>query len=140
MIDQIVTFKTALILKELGFNEECRSIFNENREIEHLKYFEGDGSGVTRNLELEKDYFGTSIILVTAPTQSLVARWLRELVKIDITIQGWRNKENESVYSKIIFTDLIDKETENYEYYNTYEEALEFAIQEALEVIKAKKT
>jgi hypothetical protein len=157
MKDELVTFETAKLAKEKGFDiltdYEYREyikdfkVFNyRDDEIGELK-----GSIVLRNkssYQVECEY-GTYIYFNT-PTQSLLQRWLRDVHSIyvevrfnDVTFRRLHNivyKEQPSDYRGIYFKldpsqgDLYMSYSNNFTY-NTYEEALEQALQEALKLI-----
>ena len=64
-------------------------------------------------------------------SQSLLAKWLREKHDIDVIINTYRN-QNQKYYRYFISEkskDVIKSE----EYYDTYEEAFEIGLQEALQ-------
>jgi hypothetical protein len=116
MEDQLITFETAKLAKEKGFNE---GLIGMSR---------GDSASYRKGF-----------IEILAPTQSLLQRWLREVhkfiveVSFDFTetytyycaIIEVREPTNEPLYYSI---DVFDKAT--------YEEALEQGLQEALKFIK----
>lgn len=84
-----ITLKTALLAKLLGFDWECDNVY-ENSECVKLMYYEGDGTGYTKN---GNSGIGTTEIDCTAPTQSLLHRWLREEYNIDVVITPERFKD-----------------------------------------------
>lgn len=77
MEDEIVSFETAMLLKEKGFNEPC-SYFYEDNELYKLAYYHGDGTGFVRNNSPINDRLLCEEMQCTAPTQSLAQKWLRE--------------------------------------------------------------
>src|SRR6188508_2099990 len=95
ILDQRISFKTAVFLKELGFNQLCDTHYcygagdKEEPKIGNV-YVGGFYNAITgfprhyRNSELanwELPYGEFS-----SPTQSLLKRWLREVHKIEISI------------------------------------------------------
>lgn len=77
MEDEIVSFETAMLLKEKGFNEPC-SYYYEDNELYKLAYYHGDGTGFVRNNSPINDRLLCEDMQCTAPTQSLAQKWLRE--------------------------------------------------------------
>lgn len=73
----------------------------------------------------ELNYF----ISYSAPTQSLLQKWLREVHKLDVLVV----KHRDSFYHVYCFQHDMNTENNNY---TTYEEALEIGLQEALKLIK----
>ena len=77
MEDEIVSFETAMLLKEKGFNEPC-TYYYEDDELYKLGYYHGDGTGFARNNSPINDRLLCEEMQCTAPTQSLAQKWLRE--------------------------------------------------------------
>jgi len=125
MEEQVVTFKTAMMARQKGFNEECRKIyeFNKDNDFELIE------------LEFE-DYETTTMkntvvaLMVTAPTQSLLQKWLRE--KHDIHINIFRNEDGHINYT-YKFDNPYERSTM---WFSTYEKALEEGLYKALQLIK----
>ena len=130
MEDTRVTFETAKLAKEKGFNALCYDAFNSKGNL----YSNGWCEYIYDNkVEIP---FGSGVLEsqdILAPTQSLLAKWLREehniIVLVDYEgIDGYyykfyRYKEGNKNY------DASDKN------YNTYGEAYEIGLQEALKLI-----
>ena len=124
--EQFVSFDTAKMLKEAGFDVPCTSQYTEGKCIWNVGY----------PYNFNQDEFGYS-----RPTQALAARWLREVHHLNVYAcfdyvcfdDGERKwffmRENTmindytSVYCSIIS-------------YDSYEEALEAGLQEAIKLIK----
>ena len=124
--EQFVSFDTAKMLKEAGFDVPCTSQYTEGKCIWNVGY----------PYNFNQDEFGYS-----RPTQALAARWLREVHHLNVYAcfdyvcfdDGERKwffmRENPmindytSVYSSIIS-------------YDSYEQALEAGLQEAIKLIK----
>ena len=95
MTDTIVSFKTAKLAKEKGFNVECEYGYTRLKELMTIdrsqeSFFEG-ASRNYRNSELEsynKSYLECNddeyVCIYTAPTQSLLQKWLREVHNIRV--------------------------------------------------------
>ena len=130
MEDTRVTFETAKLAKEKGFYQEPN-----RRKVPYYNYkgeFNGDVTDFLRKYLREEDT--SEVESVSAPTQSLLAKWLREeyniIVLVDYEgIDGYYYK----FYSYKEGNKNYDASDKNY---NTYEEALEAGLQEALKLIK----
>ncbi len=117
MEETLITFVTAKLAKEKGFDDV---------RTNHLPYMlEGDDEGC----------IGASIyckVYANCCTQSLLQKWLREVHNIHIEVHNlgmkwWFNlKEIDSDNAALFISDN----------YNSYEEALEVGLQQALKLIK----
>lgn len=124
--ESYVSFDTARMLKEEGFEEPCKCMYDlsPNREYKLYQNLIGDYMVV-------ENYYSNTYIL--APSQALAARWLREVHHIFVmpnpTIDGW-------------MFDLFDLEKHQYILCgkvadaDSYEQALEAGLQEAIKMIK----
>ncbi len=148
MKEQIILFETAKLAKEKGFvmlnYTNAYNVFRENLKKS------GEGL-VTTEAEEKPHYGGVSCVLRTfyqskhwtlAPTQSLLQKWLRDVHKIYIEISVQEAETIATWYWKI-FThrdsgkNLIwIKADSNGVKQESYEEALEKGLQEALKLIK----
>lgn len=129
MEEQLISFETAKLAKEKGFNEECYSYFTNTKEIKRIINF------TISNDEI--DCFSSkgfnSICL--APTQSLLQKWLREVYHIDVLVFHKHRLKGTTWTSEVHFNDHLRYTNHDYENDYTYEEALEQALQEALKLI-----
>lgn len=123
MTDTLISFTTAKLAKEKGFNDNtqwCYSLL-EN----------GCSEGILNHVHMG----------APAPTQSLLQKWLRENYNVNTAIMPWNTKkwwwqlEDISLYDNLKGC-LIQAESNTNKQYNTYEEALEDALIEALKLIK----
>ena len=121
MEDTLIKFETAKLAKEKLFpqSRKAKGKFRDDGSIENL----GIGGAM---LDTCKEWY-------ERPTQSLLAKWLREeyniIVLVDYEgIDGYYYK----FYSYKEGNKNYDASDKNY---NTYEEALEAGIQEALKLI-----
>ncbi len=125
MKEQLITFETALLAKEKGYTDDSKS----------WKYFSNAyGSYFTTNVEggISKQEITVKIV-----TQSLLQKWLRETHFIYVycipavfSSRGYHDQIwviSRTGHDKIEQTDSI---------FNTYEEALESGLQEALKLVK----
>ena len=126
MEDTRITFETAKLAKEKGFPQE-----NNRLEIPYYNY-RGEFKGDVSDWRVRKYIRGedtSDIEFVSAPTQSLLAKWLRE--EHNIHLIAYKNINIDGYDWCFITTDGIT----NINSYKTYEEAYEIGLQEALKLI-----
>lgn len=161
MEEQLITFETAKLTKEKGFNiptytSYIGGIFHEN-EDEPNGY---DGYDLASKEDWNKEGWvfskdGGSCLgckldnikyfeAYTVPTQSLLQRWLREVHKIDVQ-PICTYKQIRFYHLGIIFINgknqvdtiiLKDEDMPTNKLFNSYEEALEAGLREALKIVK----
>jgi hypothetical protein len=132
MKEKLVNFETAKLAKEKGFTiSDC--------EYKYMLRGSGDGYDIMRN-----NIFHLQTLGYPAPTQSLLQKWLREVHNLYVWSFPENNGEtfgweiDESYKDK--YKELPEGDYDLMEYnYNTYEEALEVGLQEALKLIELKK-
>lgn len=136
MEDQLITFETAILAKEKGFDEYCNYTYEGNILSKTQKSW--------KNSEDLTEY--------AVCTQSLLQRWLREIynLNIDISCVGYDNYDKHFSYratvnliTKDIRTGLNPKitvdctsdiKTDGF-IFRSYENALEKGLQKALTLI-----
>ena len=126
MEDTRVTFETSKLAKEKGFPQEPN-----RRKVPYYNYkgeFNGDVTDFLRKYLREEDT--SDVESVSAPTQSLLAKWLRE--QHNIHLIAYKNINIDGYDWCFITTDGIT----NINSYKTYEEAYEIGLQEALKLIQ----
>jgi len=121
MKDELITLETAKLAKEKGFNEPSQNHFRSSGEE-----FKENFSPFTKNTEWQSDS-------ISRPTQSLLQRWLREVHNIIVYVAPLIPDCKEWGYCVYHIDTNYEKNTL---FSNTYEEALELALQEALKLIK----
>ena len=122
MEDTRITFETAKLAKEKGFYQEPN-----RRKVPYYNYkgeFNGDVTDFLRKYLREEDT--SEVESVSAPTQSLLAKWLRE--EHNIHLIAYKNINIDGYDWCYITTDGIT----NINSYKTYEEALEAGLYQAL--------
>ena len=134
MEDEIVSFETAMLLKEKGFNEPCCRFYEDGRLNEIRPYAEYETLFVSNDFPNKRLY---------APTQSLAQRWLRETHHITFNANPHSNN-GEIVYVvtiKVIsnkkhvdFNVMMDT-SNRATMFDTYEEALEEGLKYCLKSI-----
>jgi len=124
MEDALIKFKTGELAKKKGFDVELNMYyFIHNNNSEPSPILNGKMS------DLKSDW-NQHYNTVSAPTQSLLQKWLREYHKIYVRVDTVEDKRHYSwvkQYDKDIVLNLETKET--------YEEALEIGLYKALELI-----
>ena len=135
MEDTRVTFETAKLAKEKGFPQEPNKL-----KIPYYNYkgeFKGDVKDWLRKYLRKEDT--SDVECVSAPTQSLLAKFLREEHNLHITINvGLPHNCFIMYYSNVIKFGKHHKSKFKSEFYKTYEEAYEIGLQEALKLINNK--
>lgn len=153
MEESKIIFSTAKLAKEKGFNIITNDIFVEEIRVGENEFKILEFSNQSIHIDLYQ--FDTSWQkYFRRPTQSLLQKWLREVHKIDIRIVYERVFWHYVLYKLPSEKDIkfanskehqdgdlwLDSEMLNNEWYlqeyNSYEEALEIGLQEALKLIK----
>lgn len=129
--EELVTLETAKLLKEKGFREDCMAFYTKD------VLFKCNA------------YINTNVLKLPAPTQSIAQKWLRETKNIHVLsipriIESY-NKIGEVVKTIVEFyywEIYVVGSSHKYiaqnclsNQFNTYEEALEAGLQEALKLI-----
>ena len=140
--EQFVSFDTAKLLKEAGFNVPCSGVYVTDR-TGYCEFREYENKQTTDDLCWNtEDGFQYEYL---APTQALAARWLREVhgihVSSNIFMDSANDADGNTVDEWIFWSyDLFDNSgriiEESDDRYDNYEEAMEAGLQEALELIK----
>jgi hypothetical protein len=118
MKEELISFETAKLAKEKRFDVSCRVLYNK------------DGSKVLNNRHtMRNNLTFVDDSKISAPTQSLLQRWLREVHELNLYISLSGTKEISWFWS------INDKEYQDGSS-NTYEQALEAGLLEALKLIK----
>ncbi len=130
--EQIVTFETAKLAKEKGFNAMVYNCYNSNGNLYSDGYCEYiDDRPSSLGMPFENDDLRSEGIL--SPTQALLQKWLREKYKIHITIFS---SSQESWMFRV--TELHQDLTEGSygEDFETFEDALEAALEKGLDKVE----
>lgn len=130
IIEDYVSFETAKLLKEKGFDEKCpcsyRKKLVDNKIVDEEELFVSAHLMLT-NSELEDKVY-RDIVYCSAPTLQMAMKWLREVHKLYM-YTAFAGME-EVWFSRIYDKDKHQKDLDNF---NTYEEACEAAIKYCLE-------
>lgn len=140
ILEQRISFKTSVLLKQKGFNQLCD---------QHYCYGSGDkeepkigetyiGGFYNEITGFQRQYRNSELVNwdlpygeFSAPTQSILQRWLREIHGIEISLICFDGQ-----YLKHVKQRPFKANTYNLDYFGTYEEVLEIALFEALNLIK----
>jgi hypothetical protein len=152
MKDLLITFKTAKLAKEKGFNLRIQKFYLHKgvKDVDLKKHPVPKLNSVDN--ELRYSNWNNRASRTSAPTQSLLQRWLREVHKLFINIGIFKESDEEPIVYDYAITDLnipydineeeiflkdygIEKERD----FKTYEEALEKGLQETLKLLKNVK-
>lgn len=125
MKEQLVSFEVARLAKEKGFNEGCRFYYDLDFQE---STFHNDYESL-KNSEIVDGYGKFKWKMISAPTQSLLQKWLRDVHNIHISI-----KNISGFYWLEVSTQGKEVTPLNTKFY-TYEEALEAGLLEALKLI-----
>ncbi len=115
MKEQLISFETAKLAKEKGFDETT------------FKHYGRQGDILS----------GATAVFYSAPSQSILQKWLREEKKIWIEPTYNRHRGVEPYYCnyELLFSSATIKTTG---WHDTYEEALEEGLKEALKLCESK--
>ena len=146
--ESIVSYETAKLLKEAGFNDTCRAFWKVwNGKINLYNCDKGQCFDYCCNNMLEM-YNDSSEENVAAPTLQMALKWLREVhdlhimvncigkVNYDPIVQRFDGKDFEIEGVEVGTTRRINGKWENVRRgFKTYEEACEAAIKYCLEIL-----
>lgn len=122
MTEELVTLETAKLLKEKGFNEYCKNVIDIDNILSETLY--------RTNGNLPKQCF-------SSPTQSIAQKWLRETKDLHITIynsaSGYTYDISKADMGTVLY--CFPEGPNDGGNWDTYEEALEVGIREALKLI-----
>lgn len=141
MKEQLISFETAKLAKEKGFDISTANFYTENYGLAHLGF---DGETLVYKTGVIYDVNGEfeEGEITFASTQSFLQKWLREKHNLHIFI-GYRmnvKKWDSHVYNlnikgKDYIKDRSLSKFHSATIYDSYEEALEAGLQEALKLI-----
>lgn len=83
--EDYVSFETAKLLKEKGFNEPCLMCYNSDRKI--------DNYGLYRSCK------NSDVFALTAPTLQMAMKWLEEKYGVFCVIRRHGNKDDGFTYN-----------------------------------------
>ena len=128
MKEELISFETAVLAKEKGFNEYCRYRYDKpSNNLSSWPFHEADE---------ESWHDNSSCVGESAPTQSLLQKWLREEYGFHVDIvfnNGTRGYNYLEFYEKC--APLASQTNHSQNTYDTYEQALEEGLKEALKLL-----
>jgi hypothetical protein len=138
----IVSFKTAKLASEKGYDGDCLMYYNEEEQEESCFEHTGEIYFTKEDIEvaLENEY-----LCYLAPTQSELQTWLRgkHIIDINVYIVPLKNengpvkqKAEEREYHFLISKNGVQLEMYHSTIYSSYEEALEEGLLNALTLIE----
>jgi len=142
MKDQLVSFNVAVLAKEKGFNITQFLYYTPSGNLKETTAWIEDEDDIERPITLSTILMFTDARHISAPTQSLLQKWLRERHGIQTEISmgvKYINDKLTNLYSYSIFScspQLKINWKFSYKKPITYEEALEAGLLEALKQIK----
>ncbi len=121
MKEQLISYKTAKLAKEKKFDLNCH--YAQFVEDEEPIYNES-----AHNWNLYEEGY-------SVPTQSSLQKWLREVHKLSVEVFS-DETHWEVIVEKLPSYSAYDSEYSSDDKFNTYEEALEEGLKQALKLIK----
>lgn len=148
MKEQLVSFETAKLAKEKGFDWECHSYYHilDVYEAQDVKYdklkYNSQADNWHRSVYSDNYW--------SAPTQSFLQKWLREEHDIHTVIEPKITMDHCYKYTLILYKHACEPETiwephkegldilesKRFSSYNTYEEVSEAGLLESLKIIE----
>ena len=129
--EQFVSFDTAKMLKEAGFDVPCRGVYLTDR-TGHYEFREYDNKQTTEDLSWNTvDGFQYEYL---APTQALAARWLCEYKMIEVSTAYCRRRK--SWHYQVGYLDCEDQDVTFGRDYASRQYAIEAGLHEAIKLIK----
>ena len=122
--EDYVSFETAKLLKDKGFNEPLSTYYNEDTLIQE--------SIITRDWNNDKFV----VNCITAPTLQMAMKWLREKHNIHIVVHPYTDMEGQHwgfIFDKFTYGCWIELGIYITDSWNSYEEACEVGIKYCLE-------
>ena len=122
---EFIPHEQSLILKKMGFNEECMSVFSEEGKLSPLQNFPVRNSNIPS--------------YCTAPIYRQVFKWFRDkynlISSVDSLHYGCELKMNRFLYK------IVEKSgVGTYDIYDTYEEAELACIDKLIEIVQKSET
>jgi hypothetical protein len=130
MEEQLISFKTAKLAKEKGFNEQVLDCYNTDGDLyggntEHILF---------KNKQLLETFY-------SAPTQSFLQKWFREVHNLELLVTCnasrwfWELNKDYPNNGGTFIAWSRDYGSNDAGHWETYEEALEIGLRKALETV-----
>lgn len=120
MKDKLISYETAKLAKEKGFNQKL---------TESGCHIRGECIDFPLDLMNGKDVYAT-------PTQSLLQKWLRDVHEIYVLPDKVHINHEDGVYTWVCIVEDEDGDSFQVDDHEIYEEVLEQGLGEALQLIK----
>jgi hypothetical protein len=115
MEETLVSYTTAVLAKEKGFNLRTESLYRSATQIIYsIHGYDFD---------------------IAAPTQTALQKWLRDVHKLHIEISCGSDTEFGVIYGGCETPEWVRDDKQEVVFFNTYEESLEEGLKGALELI-----
>ena len=128
--EDYVSFETAKLLKEKGFDESISMVYMSYGDLCKLHRY--DSIRNSNYNDITKNYFEC-----TAPTLQMAMKWLREVHKLYVDVYIVKNYSNKTVEYCITIEDLnVPSSDDGFDirpFHESYEEAAESAIKYCLD-------
>ena len=98
--EDYVSYETAKLLKERGFDGECRD------------YYSTDGHFYSEDFKSDWNHGGEAIVIFSAPTLQMAMKWLREVYNLFISISIWLRHKDGTVQYYYEIRNLNNKDFE----------------------------
>lgn len=133
MTEQLITFETAKLAKEKGFDIPCWNFFSkEDKEEDIMNWV---GVNFKQKLSVARKF-----VRYWKPTQSYLQQYLREVHKINVFVHmDSIFKKDTYMFSVLKFDNVywnhVSSKNGEFNGFTSYEEALEKGLQKALKLI-----
>jgi len=147
---QLISFETAKLAKKKGFDIPCTTFYSPLKDWQLKskvwnKYAinkEGFAPHICSNghyciYGMEKTYHNSQWVNknISAPTQALLQKWLRDIYGIFVNIIPTVKGSEPTIVKHFYFTIIGKVNNNKTDIYKTYEETLEIGLQKALKLI-----
>lgn len=134
MKEQLISFDTAKLAKELGFDVPIQHTVNK---VNQLYDIHNNKININSNIVTNWNKFNT---VISAPTQSLLQKWLRDKYGLHVEVRLANQVKKKSYYYGVFEYFVYRHQlVQSNSRFKKYEESLEVGLQEALNLIKNKK-
>lgn len=148
MKDERITLETAKLAKSKNFNEFVNGLYTEYLvDQKDTEYPEGDNpfgmskgdvefiATYMRNDDKKSDLTCKNYVCYSAPTQSILQKWLREKHNIQVYCYSMTKNGKGKYRDYVVYVNGNSINDARDEEFQSYEEALEIGLQVALEMI-----
>lgn len=117
-----INYETAKLARKCGFDEYCSHLWGVFDGYEGLHHYDNHNKS-------------NPDIWFTAPTQSHLAKWLRDMHNLQVYAYSSTKNGNGEYRDYVAYINGIPQNDARDEEYQTYEDAMEFSLQKALEML-----